>query len=437
MRAVLLAGVLAVAVGAQPAAAQVSDNVVKVGVLTDMSGPYADNVGAGAVLAAEMAAEDFGGAVLGAKIQIVSADHQNKSDVGSTLARKWYDTEQVDVITEVVSSAVALSVQQISRDKNKIFLATGPGTPDLTGKACSPNGLHWAYDNYSYANVVAGAVVRRGEKDWFFLTADYSFGHALEEQAARVVKANGGTVQGSARHPLGTADFSSFLLQAQSSGAGVVGLANAGTDMINAIKQAAEFGLPQGGTKMAALLVNLPDINALGLDKAQGLLLSDSFYWDMNDETRAWSKRFMDRFGGKAPGSLQAAVYGAVTHYLKAVKSAGTDEAKAGMAAMKTVPIEDFYTKKATLREDGRVVRDMYLLQVKTPAESKAPWDFYKVVATVPGDQAFRPLAEGGCPLVAKYAHPVGLTDAAAALAGASSPPARLPHPRPLRRRAT
>ena len=402
MKAALLAGVMAACLSALPAAAQISDNVVKVGVLTDMGGPYADNVGAGAVLAAQMAAEDFGGTVNGAKIEIISADHQNKSDVGSSLARKWYDTEQVDTITEVVSSAVALSVQQISRGKNKLFLATGPGTPDLTGKACSPNGLHWAYDNYAYANVVAGAVVRRGQKDWFFLTADYSFGHALEEQAARVVKSNGGTVKGSARHPLGSADFSSFLLQAQSSGAGVVGLANAGTDMINAIKQASEFGLPQSGVNMAALLVNLPDINALGLENAKGLLLADSFYWDMNDETRAWSKRFMARFNGKAPGSLQAAVYGAVTHYLKAVKAANSDDPKVVMAEMRKQPINDFYTKNATLREDGRVVRDMYLLQVKTPDESKGPWDFYKVVATVPGEQAFRPLAEGGCALVAK-----------------------------------
>ncbi|MGA0594559.1 ABC transporter substrate-binding protein [Enterovirga sp. CN4-39] len=402
MKAALLAGVMAACLSALPAAAQISDNVVKVGVLTDMGGPYADNVGAGAVLAAQMAAEDFGGTVNGAKIEIISADHQNKSDVGSSLARKWYDTEQVDTITEVVSSAVALSVQQISREKNKLFLATGPGTPDLTGKACSPNGLHWAYDNYAYANVVAGAVVRRGQKDWFFLTADYSFGHALEEQAARVVKSNGGTVKGSARHPLGSADFSSFLLQAQSSGAGVVGLANAGTDMINAIKQASEFGLPQSGVNMAALLVNLPDINALGLENAKGLLLADSFYWDMNDETRAWSKRFMARFNGKAPGSLQAAVYGAVTHYLKAVKAANSDDPKVVMAEMRKQPINDFYTKNATLREDGRVVRDMYLLQVKTPDESKGPWDFYKVVATVPGEQAFRPMAEGGCALVAK-----------------------------------
>lgn len=393
---------VATLVSSSPTLAQMSDGMLKIGVLTDMGGPYADNVGAGAVLAAQMAAEDFGGKVNGVPIQIVSADHQNKTDVGSTIARKWYDTEQVDTITEVVSSAVALSVQQISREKNRIFLATGPGTPDLTGKACSPNGLHWAYDNYAYANVVAGAVVRRGQKDWFFLTADYSFGHALEEQAARVVKANGGIVKGATRHPLGTADFSSFLLQAQSSGARVLGLANAGTDMINAIKQASEFGLTQGGINIAALLVNLPDINALGLEKAQGLLLADSFYWDMNDETRTWSKRFMDRLGGKAPGSLQAAVYGAVTHYLKAVQATGTDEAKAVMAEMKRLPINDFYTKDAKLRVDGRVIRDMYLLQVKSPAESRKPWDFYKVLATVPGDQAFRPLSEGGCPLTAQ-----------------------------------
>ncbi|TDR89856.1 ABC transporter substrate-binding protein [Enterovirga rhinocerotis] len=402
MRARLIAVGLFALVAAAPALAQVSDGVVKIGVLTDMSGPYADNVGAGAVLAAQMAVEDFGGTVNGAPIQIVSADHQNKTDIGSTIARRWYDTEQVDTITEVVSSGVALSVQQISREKNRIFLATGPGTPDLTGKACSPVGLHWAYDNYAYANVVAGAVVRRGQKDWFFLTADYSFGHALEEQAARVVKSNGGTVKGSTRHPLGSADFSSFLLQAQGSGAKVLGLANAGTDMINATKQASEFGLTQGGMNIAALLVNLPDINALGLDKAQGLLLADSFYWDMNDETRAWSKRFMERFGGRAPGSLQAGVYGAVMHYLKGVKAAGTDEAKAVMSEMRKLPIEDFYTKGAKLREDGRVVRDMYLLQVKKPEESKKPWDFYNVVATVPGDEAFRPLAEGGCPSVAK-----------------------------------
>jgi len=375
----------------------VSDDVVKIGVLTDMSGLYADSVGAGAVLAARMAMEDFGGKVAGKSIEIIYADHQNKADIGSAIANRWYDVEKVDAITEVVSSAVALSVQQISRDKNRVFLATGPGTPDLTGKACSPVGVHWAYDNYALGNVVAGAVVRRGLKSWFFLTADYSFGHALEEQAARVVKANGGEVKGNARHPLGTADLSSFLLRAQSSGSQVIGLANAGSDMINSLKQAREFGITAGGQNMAALLVNLPDTHAMGLDVGQDLIIADSFYWDMDDSTRTWSKRFMERFNGKAPGSLQAAVYGAVTHYLKSIDAAKTDEAKAVSAKMREMPINDFYTKDGKIRSDGRVIRNMYLLQIKKPAESKYPWDYYKVLATVPGEQAFRPQAEGGC----------------------------------------
>ncbi|WP_188608312.1 ABC transporter substrate-binding protein [Chelatococcus reniformis] len=401
-----IAAGIALAFGAlaapQAARAEIGDGTVRIGVLTDLSGPYADNVGKGAILAAQMAVEDFGGKVAGVPVEVVSADHQNKADVGSAIARKWYDVDKVDMITEVVSSAVALSVQQITREKNKVFLATGPGTPDLTGKACSPNGVHWAYDNYALGNVVAGAVVRRGLGKWFFLTADYSFGHALEEQAARVVKANGGTVLGSVRAPLGTADFSSFLLQAQASGAQVIGLANAGADMINAQKQAAEFGIVGGGQSIAALLVNLPDINALGLASAQGLLLADSFYWDMNDATRAWSKRFMARFDGRAPGSLQAAVYGAVSHYLKAIEAAKSDDAAAVTAEMRKLPINDFYTHDARIRADGRVIRDMYLLQVKSPDESKYPWDFYKLLETVPGDKAFRPLAEGGCALALK-----------------------------------
>lgn len=381
-----------------PSIAQtVSDDVVKIGVLTDMSGLYADNVGAGAVLAARMAMEDFGGKVAGKTIEIIYADHQNKADIGSAIANRWYDVEKVDAITEVVSSAVALSVQQISKEKNRVFLATGPGTPDLTGKACSPVGVHWAYDNYALGNVVAGAVVRRGLKSWFFLTADYSFGHALEEQAARVVKDNGGEVKGNARHPLGTADLSSFLLRAQSSGSQVIGLANAGSDMINALKQAREFGITVSGQSMAALLVNLPDTHAMGLEVGQDLIIADSFYWDMDDSTRTWSKRFMERFNGKAPGSLQAAVYGAVTHYLKSIDATKTDEAKAVSAKMRELPINDFYTKDGSIRSDGRVIRNMYLLQIKKPAESKYPWDYYKVLATIPGDQAFRPQAAGGC----------------------------------------
>ncbi|CAO3439405.1 ABC transporter substrate-binding protein [Azospirillum doebereinerae] len=402
LRALTAAAVVALTVGATGgASAEISGGTVKIGVLTDMSGPYSDNVGAGAVLAAQMAVEDFGGKVAGAAIEVVSADHQNKADIGSGIARRWYDVEGVDTITEVVSSAVALSVQQISRDTNHLFLATGPGTPDLTGKACSPVGIHWAYDNYALPTVATTALLKRGLKDWFFLTADYSFGHALEGEAARVVKASGGNVVGSVRHPLNNSDFSSFLLQAQASKATVIGLANAGADMINAVKQAGEFGVTAGGKTMAALLVNLPDIHALGLESAQGLTFAESFYWDMNEETRAWSKRFMDRFQGRAPGGLQAAVYGAVTHYLKAIEATGSDDATKVAEQMRKTPINDFYTKNASIRPDGRVVRDMYLMQVKEPSESKKPWDYYKVLETVPGDKAFRPMSEGGCPLVA------------------------------------
>lgn len=382
------------------ASAEISNGTVKIGVLTDMSGPYADNVGAGSVLAAKMAVEDFGGKVNGMPVEVISADHQNKADIGLALARKWYDTEGVDTVTEVVSSGVALAVQQLSREKDKVFLATGPGTPDLTGKACSPNGIHWAYDNYALANVATAPLVQKGLKSWYFLTADYSFGQALESEASKVVTANGGAVLGSSKHPLNSSDFSSFLLQAQASKAQVVGLANAGADMMTALKQANEFGLTSGGQTIAALLVNLPDIHALGLPSAKGLIFADSFYWDANDKTREWSKRFMARFNGKAPGSLQAAVYGAVTHYLKAVEATKSDAGSVVVPQMKKAPINDFYTTNASIREDGRVIRDMYLLQVKEPKDSKYPWDYYKILDTVPGDKAFRPLKEGNCPLV-------------------------------------
>lgn len=395
----LLATVAAVSF-VTPASAEISNGTVKIGVLTDMSGPYADNVGAGSVLAAKMAVEDFGGKVAGMPVEVVSADHQNKADIGLAIARKWYDTDGVDTITEVVSSGVALAVQQLSREKDKVFLATGPGTPDLTGKSCSPVGIHWAYDNYALANVATAPLVQKGLKSWYFLTADYSFGHALEAEASKVVLANGGTVLGSAKHPLNSADFSSFLLQAQASKAQVVGLANAGADMMNALKQANEFGLTSGGQTIAALLVNLPDIHALGLASAKGLIFADSFYWDANDKTREWSKRFMARFNGKAPGSLQAAVYGAVTHYLKAVEATKSDAGSVVVPEMKKTPINDFYTTNASIREDGRVIRDMYLLQVKDPKESKYPWDYYKILDTIPGDKAFRPLKDGNCPLV-------------------------------------
>ena len=390
-----------VAITAAPVArAEISNGSVKIGVLTDMSGPYADNVGAGSVLAARMAVEDFGGKVAGVPVEIVSADHQNKADVGSAIARAWYDVEGVDMITEVVSSAVALAVQQLAREKNKTLMATGPGTPDLTGKACSPNGVHWAYDNFALANVATGPLVNQGQKTWYFLTADYTFGHALESEAAKVILKSGGKVLGSVKHPLNNLDFSSHLLQAQSSKAQVIGLANAGADMTNALKQANEFGIQQGGQKMSALLVNLPDIHALGLKSAQGLIFADSFYWDMNDATRTWSKRFMERFNGRAPGSLQAAVYGAVTHYLKAVAAAKSDAGDVVNKEMRKLPIQDFYTQNASIREDGRVLRNMYLLQVKTPDESKYAWDYYKVLETIPGDRAFRPIQEGNCALI-------------------------------------
>lgn len=381
------------------ARAEISNGAIKIGVLTDMSGPYADNVGAGAVLAARMAVEDFGGKVAGVPVEVVSADHQNKADVGSAIARSWYDVEGVDMITEVVSSAVALAVQQLAREKNKALVATGPGTPDLTGKACSPNGVHWAYDNFALANVATGPLVNQGQKTWYFLTADYTFGHALESEATKVILKSGGKVLGSVKHPLNNLDFSSHLLQAQASKAQVIGLANAGADMTNALKQANEFGIQQGGQKMSALLVNLPDIHALGLKSAQGLMFADSFYWDMNDATRAWSKRFMERFNGRAPGSLQAAVYGAVTHYLKAVAATKSDAGDVVNKEMRKMPIQDFYTDNASIREDGRVLRNMYLLQVKAPDESKYPWDYYKVLKTIPGDLAFRQMQDGNCPL--------------------------------------
>jgi branched-chain amino acid transport system substrate-binding protein len=393
-----IGGVL-IAQGGGVAGEGISDNVVKIGVLTDMSGPFSDNVGPGAVLAAAMAVEDFGGTVNGAKIEVVVADHQNRPDIGATIVNRWYDTERVDMVTEVVSSAVAMAVQEISHNKNRVFLATGPGTPDLTGKACSPVGVHWAYDNYALGNVVAGAAIRRGLKEWFFLTVDYSFGHTLEESARRVIEANNGKVLDKVRHPMNSADMSSFLLQAQASGAQVIGIANAGADMINAVKQAREFGLLAGGQSLVPLLVNLPDIASLGLENAQGLILADSFYWDTDEETRAFSTRFMERFNGRAPGSLQVAVYGAVTHYLKAIEVNGSDEAISTVAKMREIPINDFYTKNAMIREDGRVMRDMYLFRVKKPEESFYDWDFYELLEKVPAEQAFRPRAEGGCPL--------------------------------------
>jgi len=398
--AMLAAGYLATSgLTAVPAAAQVSGDVVKIGVLTDMSGPYVDINGPGSVEAVRMAVEDFGGSVLGKPIEIVSADHQNKADVGANVARSWYDQDGVDVVTNMANSAVALAVQRLATDKKRLSINTAAATSDMTGKACSPNGFSWTYNTQALASGTGNALVEQGGKSWFFLTSDYAFGHALERDTSAAVKAAGGTVVGAVRHPLNNADFSSFLLQAQGSGAQVIGLANAGTDTINSIKQASEFGIVQAGQKLAGLLVFLTDIHSLGLKTAQGLVITTAFYWDMNDETRAWNKRFQDRHG-KPATMLQAGDYTSTMHYLAAVKAAGTDEASAVAAKFKEMPVNDFMGKGYKVAENGRVMRDMYLVQVKTPEESKGPWDYYKVLATIPAEKAYGKVADSGCAMV-------------------------------------
>jgi branched-chain amino acid transport system substrate-binding protein len=370
-------------------------------VLSDMSSLYSDSTGNGSLIAAQMAAADFTGKVRGKPIEVVGADHQNKPDIGLTIARDWYDNGKVDVIVDVPTSSVALAVQQLTRDDNRVLLMSGAATSDLTGPACSPNGIHWTYDTYALANVAGKAVAAGGDNSWFFITADYVFGHTLERDTGNMVKAMGGRVLGAVRVPLNTQDFSSFILQAQASKAKVVGLANTGGDMQNAIKQVSEFGLQRGGQKIAALLFDVTDANSLGLQAAQGMIVTAGYYWDMNDATRAFSVRFMKR-AGRMPTMFQAGVYSAVTHYLEAIEATGSDEAKTVIAKMKATPINDFFASNGRIRQDGRMVHDMYLMQVKSPAESKGPWDFYKLLATVPGDQAFRPMDQGGCAFVAK-----------------------------------
>jgi len=391
---------VALALVAGGAQAQISGNVIKIGVMNDMSGLYADIGGPGSVIAARMAVEDFGAAKKGMKVEVLAADHQNKPDVGSTLARQWYDVDGVDVIVDVPTSSVALAVSQVTRDKGKAMLNTGAASSDLTGKACSPNTIHWLYDTWMLANGTGNAVVKTGGDSWFFLTSDYAFGHALERDTAEVVKKAGGKVLGAVRHPLNTQDFSSFLLQAQASKAKVIGLANAGGDTINSIKQAAEFGIVQGGQSLAGLLVFLTDVHGLGLKTAQGLVLTESWYWDLNDSSRAWAKRFAAQHGGKYPSMDHAGVYSAVLHYLKAVEAGKTDDGTKVVAKMKSMPTDDPLFGKGTIREDGRKLHPVYLFEVKKPSESKGPYDYYKVRATIPAEQAFRPLKEGGCPLV-------------------------------------
>jgi branched-chain amino acid transport system substrate-binding protein len=398
-KATLAAGVALAC--ASPTFAQVSDDAVKIGVTNDQAGIYSAAGGMGAVIGAQMAVEDFGGKVISKPIVVLSADNQNKPDVGAALVRNWIDNEHVDVIVDGGNSSVGMAVQEVTRAKNKLFLISGSGTNALTNKACSPVGFQWSWDTYGLSAGTATALVKKGLDTWFFITADYTFGHILEGQAADVVKKNGGKVLGSVRHPFNTSDFSSFLLQAQASGAKVIALANAGGDAVNAIKQAREFGLTKGGQTLAALLLNITDVHALGLETAQGLVITTSFYWDRTDESRKFAKRFMAK-QNNAPTFLQAGAYSAVSHYLKAVQAAGTDETNAVAAQMKKTKINDAMTENGWIRDDGKVMRDMYVVQVKTPAESKGPWDYYKILATVSAEDAALPLSQSECPLVKK-----------------------------------
>ena len=395
-----LAALLALAAG--DAAADISGNVVKIGVLNDQSSLYADLTGQGSVLAARMAVEDYGAAAKGLKVEIIFADHQNKADVGSAIARQWYDADKVDVIVDVPNSAVALAVNQVTRDKGKAFLVSGAASSDLTGKACSPNTIHWTYDTWALANGTGNAIVKTGGDTWFFITADYAFGHALERDVEAVVLKNGGKVLGKVRHPLNTADFSSFLLQAQASKAKIIGLANAGGDTTNSIKQAAEFGIVRGGQNLAGLLVFITDVHALGLPTAQGLIFTETFYWDTNDKTRAFAKKFADRNRGVHPTMIHAGVYASVLHYLKAVEALKSDDGTKVIEKMKATPTDDPLFGKGTIRADGRKIHPAYLFEVKKPAESRGPWDYYKLRATITAEQAFRPLDQGDCPLVKK-----------------------------------
>jgi branched-chain amino acid transport system substrate-binding protein len=383
------------------AQAQISGGVVKIGVLTDLSGTYSDLAGSGAVLATKMAVEDFiAKEKPNFKIEVVSADHQNKADIASNKAREWFEREGVDTATELVTTSVALAVMKVAKEKDRIALMSGPASTPITNEQCNDVTVHYTYDTYALANGTAKAVTRQGGRTWFFLTADYAFGQALEKDASAVVTANGGKVLGSVRHPFPGSDFSSFLLKAQSSGAQVIGLANAGADTTNAIKQAAEFGITPTQS-LAGLLMFITDIHSLGLRTTQGMYLTEGFYWDLNDETRAWSKRF---FGvqKKMPTMVQAGQYSSVYHYLNAVKAAGTDDTKKVMAQMKKMPINDFFAKNGKIREDGRMIHDMYLMQVKKPSESKYPWDYYNVRQTIPAAEAFQPLSQSRCPLVKK-----------------------------------
>lgn len=374
---------------------------VKIGVLTDLSGPYADLSGEGSIIGARLAVEEFKAQNKDISVEVISADHQNKPDIGGAIARKWFDQEKVDAIIDVANSGVALAISQISKDKDKVFLGTGAASSDLTGKACSPNTVHWTYDTYALSHGTGGALVKAGGDSWFFLTADYAFGQALERDTSAVVIAQGGKVAGSVRHPLNTSDFSSFLLQAQAAKTKVIGLANAGADTINAIKQASEFGITEK-TRLAALLFFITDVHSLGLKTAHGLVLTEAYYWDLNDETRAFSKRFAQKAPGRVPSQIHAGAYSATLHYLKAIAVAGNKSGAAVVTEMKKQPTKDIVFGDGSVREDGRHLHDMYLFEVKKPEESKGGWDYYKLLAKIPAEDAFRPLSESTCPLVKK-----------------------------------
>jgi branched-chain amino acid transport system substrate-binding protein len=399
MRRFFAAGLAAAVLGFASTAPAQTPDTVKIGVLADMSSLYADLGGPGSTVAVQMAVDDFGGTVLGKKIEVVSADHQNKPDVGSSIARQWFESQGVSMITDLTTSSVALAVQEVARADNKVVLVSGAASSDLTGKACAPTSVHWTYDTVALANGTGAAVVKAGGDTWFFITADYAFGHALERDTTAVVQANGGKVLGAVNVPLNSADFSSFLLQAQASKAKIVGLANAGGDAINSIKQAAEFGLVAGGQKLAGLLVFLSDVHSLGLQTAQGLQLTEAFYWDQDDQARAWSKKFFAKTN-KEPTMNQAGVYSATMHYLEAVKAANTLDAAAVMKELKSKPINDFIIRNGHIQDDGSLVHDMYLYEVKKPSESKGEWDVYKLIATIPGDQAYKRPHGNECPAV-------------------------------------
>ncbi|MGD9883976.1 MAG: ABC transporter substrate-binding protein [Reyranella sp.] len=402
-RLMLGASALAMAAWATVAPAQqLTDNVVKLGVLTDMSSLYADINGPGAVLAVQMAVEDFGGTINGKKIEIIQADVQNKADVAATIAGRWFDTEQVDAIFGTGASSSSIATSRVANDKKRIYFATDPASSDLTGKLCNPYTVHWVYDTFALANGTGSAVVKAGGKSWFFLTVDYAFGYALQRDVAAVVTKSGGKVVGEVKHPLNTNDFSSFLLQAQGSKAQIIGLANAGGDTINSIKQAAEFGIVKGGQKLAGLLVFITDVHSLGLERAQGLNLTEAFYWDLNDKTRAFSKRFAAKHGGKMPTSIQAGFYSSALQYLNSIKAAGTDNSDAVMAKLKEIKWDDPVFGQSYIRADGRKMHDMYLFEVKKPSESKGPYDYYNLVSRMSAEEAFRPMDQGECPLVAK-----------------------------------